>query len=510
MKNRCLHCCIVPIATVLLLAALLAGCGGGYRSIFVASVTGGVTVARADQSDEITCYEGMKLQDQDIVTAASDGCVILKLDDDKYVYLESGAQIRIYAAGKTGSTETQIELTKGTMSAVIEQKLSANESFRVTVDNVSMVVRGTIFRISRGETESGEPTVLIQTVEGTVGILAEDGAEETLGANLQDVLILTDTGGTFSSTDMPIDYSALKPETLIWIRDALQDKLAGSTDPDEAAALQEILAILNGATAFAAQTPVPTALPAEEPTQTPVPTPTRVPEYTLTLRKSSYGRVTVAEGSYPAGTEIPISAEAYGGFEFNGWMINGESAPSLGMSADTVLVMPNGDTTIGARFRGMKYTLSIEQPAQGGSISGKAGRYAQGEEILLTATAFAGYELTGWLVNGGAAASLGNTPSITFTMPAANRTICAVFSPVAAAHSLTFEQAAQGGGVILLTAGSYTAGTMVPVTVVPETDKILAGLVVNGVLDNIYQGQTSFDYCMPNEDVLLSAVFEIH
>ena len=499
---------IVPLALAVFVVALCLGCGGGYRSISVASVTGEAAVSRTGQTDPLSCYDGMKLQDQDVLTVADGGCVILKLDDDKFVYLESGAQIRIHATGTAGNTNTNIELLGGNMSAVIERKLAQNESFSVTVDNVSMVVRGTVFRVVRGEDEAGGPRVTVQTVEGTVGVRAGDGAEQPLDAGLQGVVLLTDESGTFAAAAEPIDYTALPPETLAWIRGALADKLAASTDPDERETIEGILAILEAVPPESKATP--TATPKATPTPTPILTPTPTPEltYSLTLRKSYFGDVFVKVGPYPAGAKIPVSVEPRRGYEFNGWMLNGASAPALGRSSEIILVMPDSDTMIAARFRKTKYRLSIDQPALGGVIVGKSGRYEKDEQVPLSATASAGYALTGWLINGKISASLGTTNPITFVMPDAKQTISAVFA-LLPTHNLTFEQAAQGGGTISLPAGAYYAGAVITVTIVPDAGMKLAALVINGVADSSYVGQTSISFIMPNEEVLISAVFEI-
>lgn len=576
MKYKKLVRWIVPLAIVILTAALLAGCGG-YRSIFVASVTGGVTVNREGQTGEIACYEGMKLQDQDVVIAADDGSVILKLDDDKYVYLEPDTQIKISAAGKTGSTQTKIELISGVMSAVIEQKLAQNESFSVTVDNVSMVVRGTIFRIARGQTGSGEATVTVQTVEGTVGITAGDG-EQALESSLQDVILLTDTGGTFTATDAPIDYSALPPETRDWIYQALEDKLAAASDPGEIETLQEILDLLGAPSAEADETPLPAQ------TEQPAATPTEPPVFTLSVLQPEHGRIQAAAGDYQAGETISLVAVPDEGYQFGGWIFNGGTgSAALGKSAAAQLTMPESDATVSAKFSLIRYTLTIEQPALGGSIAGTAGKYAPGSGVSLTAAPSAGYVLarwlvngsesaalgtassvtyrmterdatisaefaqaytltieqpaqggsiggtgglypagaeitlsaapangyafTGWLVNGSLSAALGTNASITYVMPGANTILGAAFMQIT--HALSFEQPAQGGGSINMTAGQYASGDIVSISAAPDANMELAGLIINGIFDGSYLGQTSMEFTMPDEDVVISAIFQI-
>ncbi|HWQ06709.1 MAG TPA: InlB B-repeat-containing protein, partial [Feifaniaceae bacterium] len=536
-----------------------------------------VTVSREGQDGEVACYEGMKLQDQDVVTAAGDGSVILKLDDDKYVYLEPNTQIKISAAGKTGSTETKIELISGAMSAVIEQKLAQNESFSVTVDNVSMVVRGTIFRIARGQTESGAPTVTVQTVEGTVGVTAGDSGEQALESSLQDVILLTDTGGTFTATDTPIDYSALPPETQDWIYQALEDKLDAATDPEEIETLQEILDILGAPSSETAEMPLPAQ------TEQPAATPTEPPVYTLSILQPKHGKIQASGGDYQAGDTISLLAVPDDGYQFSYWMFNGGAgSAALGKSVSATLTMPESDATVSAKFSLIRYTLTIQQPAVGGSIAGTAGKYAPGSGVSLTAAPSAGYVLacwlvngsessalgtassvtyrmtehdatisaefaeaytltieqpvqggsvsgtgglypigaevalsaapangyafTGWIVNGSLSAVLGTNASITYVMPSADTVLGAVFTQTT--HTLSFEQPAQGGGSINMTAGQYASGDTVSISAAPDTNMQLAGLLINGVFDGSYQGQTSMEFTMPDEDVVISAIFQ--
>lgn len=577
MKSKGFAVRVILLLTAVLIAALVSGCGDGYRSIFVASVSGGVTVNREGQTGEIACYEGMKLQDQDVVTAAGDGSVILKLDDDKYVYLEPNTQIKISAAGKTGSTQTKIELISGGMSAVIEQKLAQNESFSVTVDNVSMVVRGTIFRIARGQTESGAPTVTVQTVEGTVGVATGDSGEQALESGLQDVILLTDTGGTFTATDTPIDYSALPPETQDWIYGALEDKLAAATDPDEIETLRGILDLLGAPSSETAETPLPAQ------TEQPAETPTEPPVFTLAVLQPEHGSIQAAGGDYHAGETISLLAVPDDGYQFGGWIFNGGAGyAALGKSTSAQLTMPESDATVSAKFSLVRYTLSIEQPAAGGSIAGTAGKYAPGSgvsltaapsagyvlvrwlvnggessalgtassvtyrmtehdvtisaefteastltieqpalggsvsgtgglypigaEIALSAVPAAGYAFTGWIVNGSLSAELGTNASITYVMPGADTILSAAFTQTT--HALSFEQPAQGGGSINMTAGQYDSGDIVSISAAPDTNMELAGLMINGVFDGSYLGQTSMEFTMPDEDVVISAIFQ--
>lgn len=275
MKIRDNGLCIL-LAVLLALTPMPRGaCASEYRSISVVAIAGDAAVARPGLPRALPAYEGMKLQNQDVLTVQGASSLILKLDDDKYVYLEPDTQVEISATGGAGSTMTTIALLKGTMSAEIQKKLGADETFCVSVNNVSMVVRGTVFRVVLESDENGDRTVTVQTVEGQVAIEAGGGSENTLTGGFQAAVLLTESGGTLESIHA-IDYAQLPPETREWIRNAVEDKLNASTDPSERFDLTAILdAIDAGSDNEALQQP--TALdasmpkPATDPPATPAP-----------------------------------------------------------------------------------------------------------------------------------------------------------------------------------------------------------------------------------------------
>jgi hypothetical protein len=294
MNRKYNPCCILLAVLLALTAMPYRAYASEYRSISVAAVSGNASVARPGLPREIPAYEGMKLQDQDVLTVLSASVLILKLDDDKFVYLEPDTQIGIACAGSPGSSRTTIQLLKGAVSTEIQKKLSADETFSVTVDNVSMVVRGTIFRIVLESDADGNATVTVQTVEGEVAIDTGDGSENSLTGNFQAIVQLTETGGTLESIDMPIDYSQLPPDTRDWIRNAVEDKLNMATDPSDVRVLSDILAaISDGGSPQPSETPVPTQMLMQISTVTPKPKPkpkpksTAIPNPTATLPQTN-------------------------------------------------------------------------------------------------------------------------------------------------------------------------------------------------------------------------------
>ena len=520
MKKKTIYF-VAIICLAILMTFGLSGCSRGYRKISVASIAGNVSVSREGISDQITVYEGMNLQDKDVVTVSESGTLILKLDDDKYVYLEPDTRIEINAAGKSGRTQTTINLLKGSMSSVIQQKLESGETFSVTVDNISMVVRGTIFRVELSKNDTDNPIVTVQTIEGEVNVDVGDGTQNVLNTNLQDVILLTDAGGEFSKKNTPINYSELPPETRKWLRDALQDKLEITTNLDEINTLKIIIAIIESGVQDQISAP-PTETLTLASTSTPVltqtstPTLTMPPSLTPTLALTNTPTPTAilvlvsTSTSIPAKTSIPESTITR---TFTSTPTTTFTVTPTPTTTSTVTPTPTETSTVTPTptetftvMPAITYKLTIEQPALGGTVNGISGQYAQGTQISLSAVNSSGYELTGWLVNGNICSSLGTDSSITFTMPGADTTISASFSLIT--YSLSYEQPSSGGGTISMTAGEYAPGETIHITVTPDSDKFLECLVINGFQDSSYLGLSEIDFIMPSEDVVITAVFK--
>ena len=529
MKKKTIYF-VAIICLAILMTFGLSGCSRGYRKISVASIAGNVSVSREGISDQITVYEGMNLQDKDVVTVSESGTLILKLDD-KYVYLESDTWIEINAAGKSGRTQININLLKGSMSSVIQQKLESGEIFSVTVDNISMVVRGTIFRVELSKNDKDNPIVTVQTIEGEVNVDVGDGTQNVLNTNLQDVILLTDAGGVFTEENTPINYSELSPEIRQWLRDALHDKLETTTNPDEINTLKIIITIIESSvqdpiyptptetltlaststpvltqtstptltihptftpTHGLTNTPTPTAILALVSTSTSIPAETSIPESTITRTFTPTPTTTFTVTPTPTAT-FTVTPTPTATFTVT-------PTPTTNF---TVTPTPTETFTV---MPATTYKLTVEQPALGGTVNGTSGQYAQDTQISLSAVNSSGYELTGWLVNGNICSSLGTDSSIIFTMPGADTTISASFSLIT--YSLSYEQPSSGGGTISMTAGEYVPGDTIHITVTPDSGKFLDCLVINGFQDSSYFGFSEIDFIMPSEDVVITAVFK--
>ena len=117
----------------------------------------------------------------------------LKLDEDKYALVEEDTVLEIYATGNESSSKTDIRLEKGAITVEVENKLNDESSFEVTTPNSVMAIRGTVFRITTGLDEAGNPITKITVFEGTVTVrkMNEDGtlSEETAIESGKEALI---------------------------------------------------------------------------------------------------------------------------------------------------------------------------------------------------------------------------------------------------------------------------------------------------------------------------------
>ena len=130
---------VVVIAVILI---LLLTKEKGYRSILVIEINGNVSVTRDGQT--IEAYPQMKLRSGDGMTVPAGGYARLKLDDDKYVFLEENTVISLEAAGTAAKSRTIVYVDQGTMLTEIQKKLSSDSSYDIVTPNTTMAIRGTI------------------------------------------------------------------------------------------------------------------------------------------------------------------------------------------------------------------------------------------------------------------------------------------------------------------------------------------------------------------------------
>ena len=137
---------IILAAVVVAMALAATACiflfrKSGYRSLEVLESYGDTSVYRDDK--ELKAYEGMLLRSGDYLTVREDSYLRMRLDDDKYVYLEGQALMKLSALGNKKDGRTQIELELGTMVTEVENRLTDDASYEIYSPNTTMAIRGT-------------------------------------------------------------------------------------------------------------------------------------------------------------------------------------------------------------------------------------------------------------------------------------------------------------------------------------------------------------------------------
>ena len=149
----------------------------GYRSIIVFDVEGSVSISRDGES--LAAYKNMKLRSGDGVTVADGAFARLKLDDDKYVYLEANTVISLQASGTAADSHTIIYVEQGNMLTEIENKLSDKSSYDVVTPNTTMAIRGTVAFTSVSK-EMADPDTLVSEYNGPDPSAVEKGSNPML------------------------------------------------------------------------------------------------------------------------------------------------------------------------------------------------------------------------------------------------------------------------------------------------------------------------------------------
>ncbi len=147
-----------------------------YRVLKIYQVEGQATVVHNDGS-EVTPYENMLLQSGDQISLV-EGTLIIKADEDKYIYLENNTTIILEADGSAANSKTSIQLLEGAVINQIEEPLSSKSVYELNTQNATMSVRGTVYRAAYSISSNGVIYTDVQTFEGEVmtGLIhAENG-----------------------------------------------------------------------------------------------------------------------------------------------------------------------------------------------------------------------------------------------------------------------------------------------------------------------------------------------
>lgn len=207
---------VVVLCAVIAVIFKFTGGKEDYRNISVFELTASATVTRDNTA--LDAYPGMKLMNGDNIKVGN-GYICLLLDDDKYVTLEEGSEIRLNATGSSQNSKTTIELVRGAVLNELDSKLNADSSYELSTPVSVMAVRGTVFRAALStDGEAGSIDLIVLDGQVAASDVLADGTVSSK-ANLVDAgkgahVEKTDAHSdpVFSSTD--ISYEDLPAETL--------------------------------------------------------------------------------------------------------------------------------------------------------------------------------------------------------------------------------------------------------------------------------------------------------
>lgn len=126
-----------------------------FRNISVLDAIGSVSVFRESVGDTLDAYSDMNLESGDDVKVGAASELDLRLDEDKYVYLNENTHIWLEADGDAQNSKTVIHMDEGTTLHKIDNKLGDNATYQVETPNATMAIRGTIMNVDVYADEEG-------------------------------------------------------------------------------------------------------------------------------------------------------------------------------------------------------------------------------------------------------------------------------------------------------------------------------------------------------------------
>ncbi len=262
-KKKLIVCILVAIVIVFtLVIILLMGKDKVYRIIKIYEYDGKATVIREDIG-EIEPYNNMNLESGDKVYLQT-GNMTLRMDEDKYAYVEEDTEFSIQAVGSSEDSETTIVLNKGAITNEIQNALSRESSYEVNTPNSTMAVRGTVFRVSIYYDEEGICYTKITVFDGKVvsRLVYPDGhiSEEEVSIEKGKEIIIYEDGETtdYLSEPTDIDYSSLPDDVVSLIKEIMGEYIQIPEEQEASGeagvAIEYVVTFMNGGTTFASQT----------------------------------------------------------------------------------------------------------------------------------------------------------------------------------------------------------------------------------------------------------------
>lgn len=230
MKNKKIVFIIIGVLLVVCIAvvAILLSIkkDDSYRIVKVYEFDGDGVVSRESLGD-VEPYNNMVLESGDNIKLNT-GLMTLKLDDDKYVYVEENTEFELQATGTAKDSKTTINLKSGAITNEIQNKLSGESSYEINTPNSTMAVRGTTYYVQVYEDDKGVKYTRVSVFEGkvTTKLMYADGTveEKEVAVDGGKEVIIYEDGTTTDYVDdvKDIDYSTLPDDVLLIVGDVLE------------------------------------------------------------------------------------------------------------------------------------------------------------------------------------------------------------------------------------------------------------------------------------------------
>lgn len=133
---------VIVLAAIVVAVFLMLNTGRKpERSAKVLEISGRCFVERSGKAIDVS--EGMQLLSEDILVADKGSSTRIRIDEDKYIYLNENSRLSLKMTGTTDESKTMAFLEEGSMLTEVKRKLSAGSSYLVVTPNTSMDIHGT-------------------------------------------------------------------------------------------------------------------------------------------------------------------------------------------------------------------------------------------------------------------------------------------------------------------------------------------------------------------------------
>jgi hypothetical protein len=229
--------------------------------------------------------------------------------------------------------------------------------------------------------------------------------------------------------------------------------------------------------------------------------------YTINIDSNiTGGTIAASPATATMGEEITLTVTPNEGYNLKTLTVKDAAGNEISVT-NGKFTMPAGNVTVSAEFAKTAYTVTISEGITNGKVTVSPLSANMGDEMTLTVTPDAGYELETLTVKDAA----GNPITVTngkFIMPAGAVTISATFKKIV--YTITVDSDITGG-MVTASATTATIGDEITLTISPSENYVILDVIVKDAAGNSigtntvgYQIRT---FTMPASNVTVSVTF---